>query len=146
MAFSYSRSFFVALIFTSVPLFSGCDTQPVYELTPVKVRVTIDGKPANDINVQLMPNTVSETFGPTSLGITDAQGVAVMKTVDNRDGAVVGKHLIVLTDMLEERPPQGQPPKKKPRLDSVYSIPSVERTYEVSKNSDTIEVSLTRPR
>lgn len=115
-----------------VLLATGCGGDET-KLVPAKVVVKIGGKPAKNIAVQLMPDHQSGTTGPTSMGITDEKGRAIMKTTDGREGAVPGTHKIVLADLDEERPPQGSRKPVKVRIvDPRYTVPG--------KNSPSAEV------
>jgi len=102
-------------------LSTGCFRGGNYELVPVEGVVTINGEPAENIMVQFMPNALEETEGPTSEAITGPDGKFVLKTVDQREGAVVGRHVVVLFDMEEDRPAQGEPLEHEPRISSRYN-------------------------
>lgn len=113
---------------TSLMLFSlialtlfGCSKEPSYELVPAKGVIKIAGRPAANVMVQSMPDIMAENNGPTSSGISNANGEFELKTTDQKPGAVPGKHIITLVDMDEERPEQGSPAAKPPRFDSKYS-------------------------
>jgi hypothetical protein len=101
---------------------AGCSGDVV--LTPVTGVVKIDGKAASGIMVQFMPDINRGGTGPTSFGTSDVSGNFTLKTYDGRPGAAVGPHLVTLSDTEEERPPQGQVFKKRPRLSSRFSIPT----------------------
>ncbi|VTR99323.1 DUF4198 domain-containing protein [Tuwongella immobilis] len=101
---------------------TGCGDP--YKLVPAQGVVQIDGKPAGNITVQLMPDSLRGAEGPTSFGTTDATGKFTLRTYDGRDGAVIGPHLVTLVDNDEERPAQGKAPTRAPRLASRFAIPS----------------------
>lgn len=68
-------------------------------VVPVSGTVTLDGKPLADVSLSFVPRSPSEsslTAGPGSLGKTDAEGRFRLSTVDGRDGAVVGNHIVRL--------------------------------------------------
>jgi hypothetical protein len=102
----------------SAILFVGCKEK--VNLIPVTGTLTIDGQPAADINVQFMPDIESKNVGPTSFGATNAEGKFELKTFTNEVGAVPGAHRVILSDLNEERPAQGEAPTRPPRLKSSY--------------------------
>ena len=63
---------------------------------PVTGRVTLDGKPVADAAVGLMP----VAGGPMASGVTDAQGVFELSTV-NKPGAMPGEHAVTVTKVEE---------------------------------------------
>lgn len=113
----------------------GCG--PTYNLTPAGGVLTIDGQPAADIQVQFLP---VGNEGPTSFAITDEQGRFTLRTTDGADGAMVGKHKVILIDLLEERPAQGQVAKKKPRLSDRYAVALNGLDAEVVEGGGPIEL------
>ncbi|MCA9027788.1 MAG: hypothetical protein KDA86_21445 [Planctomycetaceae bacterium] len=114
-----------------IPVVAGCGSQqPQAELAPAAGVVKINGEPAANILVQFLPQVAEEAPGPTSTGVTSEDGTFEMTTVDGKDGAVVGWCKVVLVDMDEERPAQGVPLTRPPRLPANYSVLSP-RTMEV---------------
>ncbi len=86
------------------------------KLVPAKGVVVISGKPAGGISVQFLPEHVKGEKRPTSFALTDDDGNFILKTSDGKDGAVPGPHVVLLSDTQQERPPQGEVAKTKPRL------------------------------
>jgi hypothetical protein len=122
-------------------LTGGCGGQP--KVVPVEGVVKLGGKPAANILVQFLPDTRKGGSGPTSTGTTDEQGRFRLKAQDGRDGAVPGTHMVVLVDLDEERPPQGQPMKKPPRLDPRYAAPTASNlTAEVVEGGGPITLEV----
>jgi hypothetical protein len=113
----------------------GCG--PSVKLAPASGVVKIDGKPAGNIAVQFIPQGAT---GPSSYGTTDEQGRFTLRTTDGADGAMVGKHKVTLVDMDEERPPQGQVAKKRPRLSDKYAIVTNGLDAEVKEGGGPIEL------
>ena len=75
-----------------LPVATGCGSP--YNLAPVSGKVTIDGAPGDNCNVAFEPigSQTNPNPGPTSLGLTNEQGVFTLQTVpDKHAGAVVGK-------------------------------------------------------
>ena len=99
---------------------AGC--KPQVKLVPAAGTFTIGGKPAGNITLQFMPDTMQGNGGPTSFATTDAEGKFTLRTYDNREGAVPGAHVVTLVDLDEERPAQGSAPTRPPRLDSKYAM------------------------
>jgi len=70
--------------------------------------VKLDGKPLPQVRIQFMPDPQKGTAGPISTGTTDEQGRFELVCADERPGAVVGWHRVVITDMRVRlhRPPR----------------------------------------
>lgn len=122
---------------------SGCGGDKV-KLAPAEGVVRLGGKPAANLSVQFMPDVMKGATGPTSYGTTDAEGKFRLKTYDGQDGAVVGTHNVILADLDEERPPQGVPLKKQPRLDTRYTTTKGGLTAEVKEGGGPIVVEVSR--
>lgn len=90
----------------------GCRND--YRLTKVSGTVTLDGKPAQGIQVQFQPMASSGSIspGPGSLGVTDTQGhyTLVVQDAASRLGAVVGTHTVYLQDAPGKADPQRDAP------------------------------------
>jgi hypothetical protein len=61
--------------------------------------VKLDGKPAAHLRVQFIPDPAKGTPGPISGGSTDDNGRFKLMCFDQRTGAVVGFHRVVITDI-----------------------------------------------
>jgi hypothetical protein len=101
-------------------LVGGCGKKEA-ELVPVTGTVKIDGVLAPNILVRFMPDIVEDNTGPSSSGITNEKGEFTLKCDDQRDGAVVGNHVVTFVDMDEERPAQGEELTRPPRIDSTWT-------------------------
>ncbi|MEQ1826163.1 MAG: hypothetical protein ABL921_09455 [Pirellula sp.] len=68
--------------------------------------ITLDDKPLPDIRVQFQPQaTGDESPLVGSYGLTDAQGKFTLKLSDsNLEGALIGKHVVTLSDKKSEDP------------------------------------------
>jgi hypothetical protein len=120
---------------------AGCGGESV-KLVPVEGVVKIGGKPVGNVLVQFMPDTRAGMKGPTSTAMTDEGGKFRLVAQDGRDGATVGKHMVVLVDADEDRPAQGKPAKKA-RLDSKYAAPTLSNlTAEVTESGTPIELNV----
>lgn len=93
----------LAMLFTLPPL-AGCGGGvPTARVEGV---VTLDGKALQDIRVLFQPENSSVESGVVgSFGLTDAGGKFVLKLSDSqREGALVGNHVVTLADKLSEDP------------------------------------------
>jgi hypothetical protein len=83
-----------SLVFAAV---LGCGSrQPVAEVEGI---VKFGDKPLPHVRIQFMPDPEKGTTGPISTGTTDEQGHFKLVCADQRSGAVVGWHRVVITDM-----------------------------------------------
>jgi len=141
---SFVRCFGLTAVLVAV---AGCGDSVT--LVPAEGVVTINGTPAPNISIQFMPDSLAGGAGPTSFAVTDAAGKFSLKTNDGRDGAVPGTHVVVLSDVDEERPAQGQRSKRRfsSRLDAKYGIADPKNGLRVEvTGTGPIEVKATGPR
>lgn len=86
----------VCLLFC-LAVFVGCggpsDLPP---LGPVNGKLMVDGKPTANMSVEFHPDNSAGTKGPMSFGITDGEGKFTLYTGGGQEGAVVGKHIVVV--------------------------------------------------
>jgi hypothetical protein len=132
-----SRAVLGAFVVGAAALCGCSKAPPPLQYAPAEGVVTIGGKPAAGILVQFMPQVALNAPGPTSTGQTDDNGKFKLISTDGKDGALVGKHKVILADMQEERPPQGKPVTKPPRIPTHYMIPgpnTPEVTVEAENN------------
>jgi hypothetical protein len=79
----------------------GCGTKG---FAPVSGTVTLDGKPLPNASVNFQPLD-SKQSGQGSVGKTDADGrYSLRVVVDNKAGAVVGKHRVSISSVAEDDP------------------------------------------
>jgi hypothetical protein len=120
--------------------FVGCQAE--IELVPASGKVMIDGKPAANIAVQFLPNGLEGTSGPTSHGTSDENGLFSLQTYEGQPGAVPGKHVVMVNDQNAERPAQGQPLTKEPRVPTRYSTVSSPIALTVAQGEELlVEIS-----
>ncbi len=130
MAHALAPRKFAGVLFAAAFLaLSGCGDS--VKLVPAEGVVKINGQPAANVSVQFLPDVTKGVTGPTSYGTTNAEGKFQLKTYDGRDGAVPGAHMVVLADLDEERPPQGQVAKKAPRIPNRFTTATGGLTAEV---------------
>lgn len=93
----------------AVSFFTGCGEKlpdGIPKLYPTWITVTQEGEPIGEALVQLIPeDDALMQWGPS--GITDASGVAKMKTNAKYDGAPLGKYKV--TVIKREREPHPNP-------------------------------------
>ncbi len=84
----------LSLALLLVPLLFGCSgaASSQRETAPVKVTVTLDGKPLADASIAFV---ASQDPVPAT-GKSDANGVAEMTTYTSGDGAVLGSHNVMV--------------------------------------------------
>jgi hypothetical protein len=97
--------------------------------------VLLAGKPLPRVRIEFMPDPEKGTVGPISVGTTDDEGHFKLVCADQRPGAVVGWHRVVITDMQvrlprtarhgrrddDERPANPQPLSLKSRVPDRYT-------------------------
>ncbi len=86
------RACFLVIVLSLV----GCSSSE-HELAPVSGKVTLGGKPLAGASVAFQPRSQGDPTdtGPTSIGTTDEQGrYSLRVNKDNREGAVVGEHIV----------------------------------------------------
>src|SRR5262245_42177646 len=80
--------------FLGLLVLAGCSGKNVVLNETVEGTVKIDGKPLAGVVVQFVPE--GETRLPGSSGVTDERGHYTLTCENQRSGAVVGKHRVVL--------------------------------------------------
>ncbi len=127
-----------------IPL-GGCGTKG---FAPVSGTVTLDGKPLANASVNFQP-VDSAKSGLGSSSKTDANGRYRLRVVmDDKAGAVVGKHRVSISTWKEEDPsydpPPGKlPPKAKDPIPAKYNA-KTELAFEVPPGgSDQADFALT---
>jgi hypothetical protein len=93
----------------------GCGSSET--LANVQGKLTVGGKPLDKIQIQFLPDPSQGTIGPRSTGVTDAAGYFILTTDDGRAGAIVGQHVVILTDVSK-----GDAPRSPPRLKSTARV------------------------
>jgi hypothetical protein len=81
-----------------VLLLVGCGRKQL-ELAPLSGVVTVQGKPLANVSVVFQPVAKPGRSGEAGFGssaITDSNGRFQLRTLDNRSGAVVGRHVVRL--------------------------------------------------
>jgi hypothetical protein len=137
-----------ALLFGMLAL-SACEAKPRF--AEVSGVVLLDGTPMPDALVAFLPDPYEGTHGPRCSGITDADGRFRLVRDDERPGAVVGIHRVLVQDVRTFPPPRnrhtgGKPPvmppsRVSPRYQNATSTPL---RQEVKPEAQTVTVEVTR--
>ncbi len=88
---------FVLLLGAFLVTTSGCE--PRFNFVSVTGTVTKGGRPLRGIEVVFLADPAASTVGPRATGATDEAGHYRLKTDKGDDGAVAGKHVVVLVDL-----------------------------------------------
>jgi hypothetical protein len=96
------RRFWLGVSFAvTTGVLAGCNSGPA--LAPVSGVVTLNGKPYSNAVVSFQPvaSGTGENINPGkgSSGTTDANGRFILRYNGNREGAIVGKHMVRITTM-----------------------------------------------
>lgn len=100
----------------------GCGTAEGPKIVPVTGVVRIGGKPADNVLVRFVPDGKSLEGLIESSGVSNAEGAFELITSDQRKGAIPGPGRILVTDLLEERPAQGEVASSPPRFPAGYGV------------------------
>jgi hypothetical protein len=108
-----------AVIVATITL-AGCAKRA--PLGEVAGTVTLAGKPLAGIQVAFTPDPEKHPDLPRSTGLTDDQGRYHLQCDDNRLGAVIGEHMISISDLhldapvvRRDSPEEDLPQKPRPR-------------------------------
>jgi hypothetical protein len=99
-------------------------------MAPVTGRVTFNGKPVGEASITFAPLPKSEGDkepGKAATGFTDAEGKYALSTYRNYDGALVGKHQVIVA--LEDTNPARC--KREKRL-----------TWEVKPGDNSVDIEM----
>lgn len=128
---------------------AGCARETPVKLVPATGVLKIKGKPAPNIMVKLLPDSMQtvngkKVKGPTSSGISDEDGWFSLATDDGREGVIAGPCKVVLVDLAEERTPQGETaPSAPPRLSPDYGkVTPQSLTLEVMEDEDVLLIDI----
>jgi hypothetical protein len=95
---SISRFVLLCGLLTLAAAVEGCQRGPRWNLVPVEGTVTKGGRPLADIQVTFWADSEAGTQGPRSSGTTDEAGHYRLRTDNGDDGAVLGKHRVLILD------------------------------------------------
>ncbi|MBU6174385.1 MAG: hypothetical protein KGQ60_11305 [Planctomycetes bacterium] len=136
------------LCLLSLALSLGCsrDDEGRLPTEKVKVKLMYKDKPVEGATVTFMIMPTASQSPPPAYGITDTQGMANLTTYETGDGAVIGKHTVLIVkqeftnqkdvasqDSAEYNPGMTPPPKTKHLLPQKYSLPTSGLTADIAK-------------
>lgn len=98
-----------------IVMVAGCQDNS-YPMAPVEGVVLQNGRPVANVQVMFYPERESGVTGPRSLSRTDDVGHFRLQTEDGADGAVIGKHRVVVIDVEYEERTAPLPPNHPLRL------------------------------
>jgi hypothetical protein len=125
------------------------------ELGQVDGVVLLDGKPLGKAQIDFLPEADEISLAPRSTAFTDAQGRYSLTCDDERPGAMVGKHRVVLRDLAvygdkfvgrgkEQSENAATSDRPAARFGPHYaSATTTPLTYEVTPGKQVINVDLT---
>ncbi len=122
----------------------GCGGKP-YQVGEVDGVVLINGKPADNIFVQFIPEVGGEASPPVSNAQTDENGHFVLRIIEPngsmQPGAAVGSHRVVLRDLKAAASPSSNGAAI--RVPVQYTMPgATPLTEEVKEGKQTIEIKV----
>jgi hypothetical protein len=127
----------------------GCGSQT--QVAEVSGVVLLDGKPMRDALVEFCPDPEKGTHGPVSAATTDEEGRFYLVSHDQRDGAVVGSHRVLIQDARSI--PQAvidfkrvkPPPLQPSRISHIYgNAASTPLRQEVKPGPQTVTLEIKR--
>jgi hypothetical protein len=111
-----------------VLLGAGCSGARWKYNDKVEGTVKLDGVPVANVLVQFVPDDAT-TQGPSSQGYTDAKGHFTLKCENDKPGAVLGKHNVVVFagragggEAEEDRDTDGGKAAPRPMIPALYTI------------------------
>ncbi len=138
-----ARRRLAACLAAAVALAAGCRKEA--KLVPVAGVVRIGGRPAANIAVQFLPDDLAGEPRPTSFATTDSDGRFRLIVQGGKEGAVAGGHAVILADCDEDRPPQGQPMRRPPRLHGKYATISGNLRATVAETGGEVLIDVPAP-
>ena len=130
--------FIAGLILAVSAVLSGCGSDTALpELGEVSGTVTLDDKPASNMEVRFEP----QDKGGTSSGVTDAEGKYTLTYLGEQPGAVVGTHTVRIIGVAGGGPAGGETGEVVPDVPARYNTESV-LTEEVKEGPNEINFDL----
>jgi hypothetical protein len=138
------RMMAVSVLLLVVVNSTGCSKS--YDVGEVDGVLLTRGKPAQNVQIQFIPDIDKGTKGPLSVAETDANGGFTLELKDGDDtklrpGAVVGWHRIALSDLRLAQSATGQGIPI--RFGQKYTLPgSTPLRQEIKQGKQTIEIKV----
>lgn len=101
----------VFVMFATVLHMAGCGGSETAPTSKVSGTVTLDGEPVADASVGFVPEN-----GRPASGVTDESGRFTLTTFEPGDGAVLGKHQVVITPHIPDEVAQDSSPEGMAKL------------------------------
>jgi len=117
-----ARRWLLSILLVATILCCSCNPQP--PLAKVSGVVLLDGEPLPGVVVEFLPDPDQKTHGPRSSATTDAAGRFKLICDDQREGAVIGFHRVLIQD-----PRAFPPPRPRPGESFSPSAPRIPETY-----------------
>jgi hypothetical protein len=143
------------LLLLLLPAAVGCQKP---RLAEVEGTLTWQGTPLANVQVEFIPDAENGTTGARSTGVTDANGHFVLRCDDQRPGAVIGQHCVVLQpaggqEPGRDRDPRGRKPNQAAEgaapVEEPITIPAIYQSAgstplrkEVKRGPQTIDLEL----
>ena len=137
------RMFVLVAAVLAVTTVLGCGGH--VPLAQVEGTVRLNDRPAGNMLVTFFPDPAKGTAGPCSRAVTDSEGHYRLQCEDERFGAVIGWHRIVIEDFecYQASRKEDAPPGPASRLPKIYqSAVSTPLQEQVSSGLSTIDLNL----
>ncbi len=95
----YGRTILFCSLLVWTMAMGGCQRRPTWNLAPVEGTVTKDGRPLRHVEVVFLADADFGTEGPQAKGTTDESGHYQLRTNSGGNGAVAGKHRVLILDI-----------------------------------------------
>jgi hypothetical protein len=132
---SYGRVALWCSLLTLTAAAGGCQRGPTWNLAPVEGTVTKDGHPLPGIEVTFLADLDAGTEGPLAKGTTDEAGHYRLRTDNGDDGAVVGKHRVVLHNLKLPTKQVSGDVRRRPRKEKDKHLQEELRKKETARQS-----------
>jgi hypothetical protein len=130
MARSISRVVLWCILLPLAAATAGCQRGSTWNLAPVEGTLTKEGRPLANIRVAFLVDLKAGTLGPQASGITDEAGHYRLRTDHGDEGAVVGKHRVVLFDLEVAQKQTLRSLRKRQRNDTEQLSPEIAKRLE----------------
>ncbi len=133
-----------ALLAGILVLVAGCSSEVFTETA--EGTVTLDGAPLADVHVEFIPDVPEGTKANGSSAVTDGKGFFRLTRNDNqRPGALVGKHHVVVYPGRAAQDKDDMTPAKSVQVPAIYSnAAKTPLIVEVTQHRKTYEVRLNK--
>ncbi len=142
-----SAGAWVALVVGLGGLGAGCGDDHGIPLYRARGQVLIDGKPAQGVEVRLHPaDKLNDIDAPRPFALTEADGTFECGTFQPKDGAPVGKYLVIFFWPGEARGPAPPPDRLRGAFTEVAKSPYVATVGEGKNQFEPFQLRLPQAR